>query len=110
MVFFEVRFQFVAASRRPLKVTAVWAEIPLQMLVFVMSGEALLLREANLTVFAPVLLVVSIRQETTWWWDTSSCGDELMSLKVRWCFLAIGGVGVEETKISRVWEVSYRSV
>ena len=74
------------------------------MLVLVMSGEALLLREANLTGLAPVLLVVSIRQETTWWWDTSSCGNELMvQSKVRWCFLVMGGVGVEETKISRLF-------
>lgn len=83
MVSFDVRLQFVEASRRPLKVAAVWTEIPRQMLVLVMSGEALLLREANFTMFAPVLLAVSIREDATWEWGKSSCGGELMSLTVQ---------------------------
>ena len=72
MVFFDVGLQFVEASRRPLKAAAVWADIPLQMLVLFVSGEALLLREANFTGFAPILLAVSIREETTRWWGKSS--------------------------------------
>ncbi len=71
------------------------------MSVHIMSVEALLLGEASVTGVAPVLLGVSMRRDTTWWWGKCYCGCELTPLtlqsKVQWYCLVMGRVGVEGT-------------